>query len=85
MARDSVLYGTRTAGLAWAEAVTLISEDYVPDAVCEQPKQHFTDEELVNLTMVTVAINGWNRLEITFRRVPGQYQPAKHQTEALVS
>ncbi len=58
------------AALAWAEAVTLVSETHVPDDVYEQARVHFSDEELVNLTMVVVAINGWNRLSISFRAVP---------------
>lgn len=59
----------RTA-LAWAEAVTLVSETHVPDDVYEQARAQFSEEELVNLTMVVVAINGWNRLSISFRAVP---------------
>ncbi len=39
-------------------------------------KQHFTEEELVALTVAIVAINGWNRLAIGFRAVPGTYEPA---------
>ncbi len=58
------------AALAWAEAVTLVSETHVPDDVYELARAHFSDEELVNLTMVVVAINGWNRLSISFRAVP---------------
>lgn len=73
------------AALAWTEAVTLISHDHVPDAVYEETKQHFTEEELVALTMAAVAINGWNRLAIAFRAVPGQYQPAGHKVEAARS
>ena len=65
------------AALALTEAVTLISEGHVPDAVFEQAKKSFSDEELVNLTLAIVAINGWNRLCITFRAVPGEYQPRK--------
>jgi AhpD family alkylhydroperoxidase len=69
------------AALAWTEAVTLISESHVPDAVYEETRQHFSDEELVNLTMAVVAINGWNRLAIAFRAVPGAYQPAARKIE----
>jgi AhpD family alkylhydroperoxidase len=64
------------AALAWTEAVTLVAEGHVPDAVYEQARQQFSDQELVNLTMVIVTINGWNRLSIAFRAVPGGYQPA---------
>jgi alkylhydroperoxidase family enzyme len=38
-------------------------------------RQHFGEAELVNLTLAIVAINGWNRLAIAFRAVPGTYQP----------
>jgi alkylhydroperoxidase family enzyme len=34
-------------------------------------RQHFTEKELVDLTVAVVAINGWNRLAIAFRTVPG--------------
>lgn len=63
------------AALAWTEAVTLITEGHVPDKVFERVRPHFSDEELVNLTTGVVAINSWNRLVISFRVVPGTYQP----------
>lgn len=62
------------AALAWTEAVTLVSEGHVPDEMFEQAKSQFSDEELANLTLAVVAINGWNRLAIAFRAVPGSYQ-----------
>src|SRR5450631_2084004 len=46
------------AALAWTEAVTLVSKDHVPDAIYEEARQHFSEEELMNLTMQVVAING---------------------------
>ena len=64
------------AALAWTEAGTAVSVGQVPDAVYEEAKQHFSEEELVNLTLAIVTINGWNRLSIAFRAVPGEYQPA---------
>jgi AhpD family alkylhydroperoxidase len=69
------------AALAWTEAVTLISETRVPDDVYDYARHHFSDEELVNLTMAIVAINGWNRLEVSFRGVAGSYQPRPHAVE----
>ena len=63
------------AALAWAEAVTLVTEGHVPDEVYEEARKHFSEEEMVNLTMAVVTINGWNRLAISFRAVPGAYQP----------
>jgi AhpD family alkylhydroperoxidase len=64
------------AALEWTEAVTLVSEDHVPDEIFFRVRQHFSEAELVNLTLAIVAINGWNRLAIAFRAVPGSYQPA---------
>ncbi|HXJ41848.1 MAG TPA: carboxymuconolactone decarboxylase family protein [Bryobacteraceae bacterium] len=64
------------AALAWTEAVTLISRGHVSEELYKEARQHFSEEELVNLTMAVVAINGWNRLAIAFRAVPGDYQPA---------
>ncbi len=70
------------AALEWTEAVTLISEDHVPDDLYERVSSLFNDEEMVNLTLAIVTINGWNRLAISFRSVPGSYQPAR-QKEGL--
>jgi AhpD family alkylhydroperoxidase len=66
----------RTA-LALTEAITLVHEGRVPDEVYEKGRKSFSDEELVNLTLAIITINGWNRLAITFRYVPGDYQPGK--------
>jgi alkylhydroperoxidase family enzyme len=65
------------AALAWAEAVTRVTEGHVPDAVYEQARQHFSEQELADLTLALVEINGWNRISIAFRVVPGTYQPQK--------
>jgi AhpD family alkylhydroperoxidase len=66
------------AALTWAEAVTEVAATHVPDDVYELARLHFRDKELVDLTLAVVAINSWNRLAISFRKVPGTYQPA-HQ------
>ena len=63
------------AALAWTEAVTLVNVDHVPDDVFALAQQQFTEKELVELTLAIVAINGWNRLAIAFRTVPGTFQP----------
>jgi AhpD family alkylhydroperoxidase len=68
------------AALAWTEALTLITEGHVPDDIFELTKQSFSDAELVNLTVAVISINGWNRLAISFRSVPGTYQPRMHNT-----
>jgi AhpD family alkylhydroperoxidase len=64
------------AALAWAEAVTRIG-DGVPDPVFDEVSRHFGEKEVADLTWAVVAINGWNRVAISFRAVPGTYQPAK--------
>jgi alkylhydroperoxidase family enzyme len=69
--REAPFYSERErTALAWTEAVTLISSDHVPDEVYAAVRQQFTDEELVYLTLAIIAINGWNRLAISFRTVP---------------
>jgi AhpD family alkylhydroperoxidase len=66
------------AALAWTEAVTQVSVSHVPDEIYEEARKHFDEKLLVNLTTAIVAINGWNRFAISFRSLPGTYQPAKH-------
>jgi AhpD family alkylhydroperoxidase len=63
------------AALLWTEKLTLISIDHVPDEVYQQVRQHFTEEELANLTLIVATINAWNRFGIAFRGVPGRYTP----------
>lgn len=58
------------AALEWTEAVTLVAHDHVPDAVWEAVRPHFTDAELVDLTLAIVTINGWNRFAVSFRKLP---------------
>jgi alkylhydroperoxidase family enzyme len=57
-------------------ALTLVSESHAPDDVSEEMRTHFSSEEQVLLTSAIVAINGWNRIAIGFRAVPGRHQPA---------
>ena len=64
------------AALAWTEAVTLIAPEHVDDELYQQLRVYFGEKEIVDLTLVIVAINGWNRLTIPFRTPPGSYQPA---------
>ncbi len=64
--RGSELYTQRErAALAWAEAVTNIQVGHAPDAVYEELKAHFTDGEIVNLTLTISSINAWNRMAIS--------------------
>jgi AhpD family alkylhydroperoxidase len=81
--RETPFYSDRErAALEWTEAVTLVSESHVPDDVYERVRQQFSEEELVSLTLAVVTINGWNRLAIAFRAVPGTYQPATKSKSA---
>ena len=74
--RETSFYSKRErAALAWTEAMTLISENDMADSLYEEVQQHFTEKEHLALTMAIVAINGWNRLAIGFRKEPGSYNP----------
>ena len=69
--REAPAYTDRErAALAWTEAVTLISETHAPDDVYDEARKHFSETEMVNLTMLIGTINAWNRLAIAFRAVP---------------
>ena len=68
---ESPFYSDRErAALAWTEALTLVTEGHVPDAVYEEARQHFSEKELVDLTYAVMAINAWNRIAIAFRKQP---------------
>ncbi len=68
--RDSPLYSERErAALAWTEALTRLPEAGAPDDVYRAVKAQFSDEEQVTLTLLIVAINGWNRIQVGFRAV----------------
>ena len=68
------------AALAWTEAITLVSQTHVPDDVYEETKKHFSEKEIVDLTLAVSMINMWNRLAISTRAVPGRYKPAQTAT-----
>ena len=69
------------AALAWTEAVTLVAQSQVPDEVYELARKYFNEKELVNVTGAIIAINGWNRFAVSFRSVPGTYQPPQQQAK----
>jgi AhpD family alkylhydroperoxidase len=69
--REAPVFTARErAALSWTEAVTLVAESRVPDDVYETARAEFSEQELVDLTMALVAINGWNRLMVSFRIPP---------------
>ncbi|MGH6988323.1 MAG: carboxymuconolactone decarboxylase family protein [Stellaceae bacterium] len=70
------------AALAWTEAVTRLSEAPVEEGLFHEAREHFSEKELVDLTLVIIAINGWNRFGAVFRSEPGHYQPRAHAKSA---
>ena len=74
--RDAPFFTPRErAALAWTEAVTRIADKEISDELYEEARRHFGEKELVDLTVAVLLINGYNRLNISFRRVAGSYQP----------
>ncbi|HSN27867.1 MAG TPA: carboxymuconolactone decarboxylase family protein [Kofleriaceae bacterium] len=70
--RDSPFFtDAEKAALALTEAVTLISEDGVPDAVWDEAKKHFDDRQLAALVLHVAVVNVWNRLNVATRQVAG--------------
>jgi len=66
--RESALYSERErAALAWTEALTLVSQTHAPDDVYATLREHFTEEEQVQLTSLIAQTNAWNRFNIGFR------------------
>lgn len=84
--REVSFYSERErAALEWTEALTHIADGHVPDEVYAAVREHFSEEELVNLSLAVVAINGWNRLSIAFRAEAGKYQPGMHNRPKTVT
>jgi AhpD family alkylhydroperoxidase len=84
--RETPFYSEKErAALELTEAVTLIREGHVPDEVFEEARSRFNEAEIVNLTLAIATINLWNRLAITLRSVPGEYQPGKQHPASAVA
>jgi AhpD family alkylhydroperoxidase len=81
--RETPYYSARErAALEWTEALTRVTEGHVPDDVYERIRQEFSEDELAHLSLAIVAINGWNRLNVAARTVPGDYVPGSLATHA---
>ena len=66
--RESALFNARErAALGWAEALTRIDRTHAPDADFEALRPHFSEKEIVDLTVLVGMINLWNRVAIGFR------------------
>lgn len=74
--REAPFYTDRErAALAWAEAVTKVTEGHVPQAVYEAARAEFSEEELIDLTLAVTTVNTYNRMNIAFRTPAGAYKP----------
>jgi AhpD family alkylhydroperoxidase len=81
--REAPVYTARErAALAWAEALTKITEGHVPDEVYEVAKTQFSEEELIDLTLAVTTINTYNRINIAFRTPAGTYTVGQHAVQA---
>ena len=70
--RESPLFAPRErAALAWTEVLTQIPPQGVPDDVYERVRTQLSEKEIVDLSFLVMAINGWNRINVAFRTVPG--------------
>jgi AhpD family alkylhydroperoxidase len=79
--RETPYYSDKErAALEWTEALTLVAETHVPDDLFERVREQFSEDELAHLSLAVVAINGWNRLNVAARTVPGDYVPGSLAT-----
>ncbi len=69
--------GRERAALAWAEAVTQLPNQQVPDATYDTARKEFNEAELAQLTLAVVAINGWNRFNVAFHMPAGDYKSVR--------
>jgi AhpD family alkylhydroperoxidase len=81
--RESSVYSDRErAALELCEAITLISDGHVPDAVWERASASFAEDELSQLVWAITTINAWNRLLIATRAKPGHYRAGQFRAPA---
>ncbi len=72
--RETPYYSARErAALEWTEALTVLSKTGIADELYDRVREQFSEDELVHLSLAIVSINGWNRLNIAARTVPGGY------------
>ncbi|WP_330240376.1 carboxymuconolactone decarboxylase family protein [Streptomyces sp. NBC_00525] len=63
------------AAIELTEAVTVLTDGFVPDEVYDRAAKHFGEEELAHLIAAIITINAWNRFAVSTRMVPGHYTP----------
>ena len=69
------------AAFAWVEAVTLVAETHVPDEVYAEARRQFDEKELSDLTLAVATMNAWNRMAISFRKLPVERNPGPRTAE----
>lgn len=68
--RESPLFSERErAAFEWTERLTRLSETHVDDALYADMLEHFSESDLVKLTVLVGVINTWNRVAVPFRSV----------------
>ncbi|MFI2629954.1 carboxymuconolactone decarboxylase family protein [Streptomyces collinus] len=67
------------AALELTEAVTVLTEGFVPDEVYDNAAQHFEEAELAQVIAAITVINAWNRFGVTCRMAPGHYRPGQYK------
>ena len=73
--RETPFYTDRErAALEWTESLTLVCQTHVPDEIYESVRKHFSEKEIVDLSILVGMINLWNRLAVSARIVPGAYE-----------
>jgi AhpD family alkylhydroperoxidase len=73
------------AALRWTDALTDIAHVDVSDELYHEVRSHFSEREVVDLTMAVVTINGWNRLAVGFRAPVGHYVPGSRAQVAAAA
>ncbi len=69
--RESRLFDDQErAALDWAEALTNISTTHAPDASYDSLAAHFSERQIVDLTLIVSCMNAWNRIAIGHRTQP---------------
>jgi AhpD family alkylhydroperoxidase len=74
--QETPYYSNRErAALEWTEAVTTLVNGHASDSVYEKVRAHFSEDEMVALTLCIAMINSWNRMNVAFRTEAGGYRP----------
>ena len=63
------------AALQLTDAITVIADSHVPRDAFDVARSHCEERALAQLIWAVVVINAWNRVAVTSRALPGEYQP----------